>query len=175
MKKTLVIGFGNVHRRDDGAGLAVLNALRKEVGRPPLDAEDDGFDDLGHEIDTILLHQLVPELAETVAPYDLVIFVDAHVGRCAIIPELLREEEVIARCKTTIVPHQLHPGMVLALAHQLFGSHARGVLLSIRGYDFDFGEGLSPQTAALVPSAVNRVLALARPSKWNLRVESAAR
>ncbi|MCL0050279.1 hydrogenase maturation protease [Dehalococcoidia bacterium] len=172
MKKTLVIGFGNVHRRDDGAGLAVLNALRKEVGRPPLDAEDDGFDDLDHEIDTLFLHQLVPDLAEMIAGYDLVIFVDAHVG---IIPELLHEEEVIARCKTTTIPHQLHPGMVLALAHQLYGGHARGVLLSIRGYDFDFGEGLSPQTAALVPSAVNRVLALARPSNWNLRVESAAR
>ncbi|MCL0081779.1 hydrogenase maturation protease [Dehalococcoidia bacterium] len=172
MKKTLVIGFGNVHRRDDGVGFMVINSVRERLGRPPLDAEDDGFDDLGHEIDTILLHQLVPNMAEMIAGYDLVIFVDAHVG---IIPELLREEEVIARCKTTIVPHQLHPGMVLALAHQLYGGQSRGVLLSIRGYDFDFGEGLSPQTAALVPSAVNRVLALARPSKWNLRVESAAR
>ncbi len=158
MKRTLVIGFGNVHRRDDGAGFVVLNALREEMGRPPLDADDDGYDDLGHGIDTLLLHQLVPDLAETVAPYDLVIFVDAHVG---IIPELLREEEVIARYEATIVPHQLHPGMVLALAHELFGSHVRGVLLSIRGYDFDFGEGLSAQTAALVPPAVTRVLALA--------------
>ncbi|MCL0078267.1 hydrogenase maturation protease [Dehalococcoidia bacterium] len=172
MKKTLVIGFGNVHRRDDGVGFVVINSVRERLGRPPLDAEDDGFDDLGHEIDTILLHQLVPDMAEMIAGYDLVIFVDAHVG---IIPELLREEEVIARCETTIVPHQLHPRTVLALAHQLYGGQSRGVLLSIRGHDFDFGEGLSTQTAALVPSAVNRVLALARPSKWNLRVESAAR
>ncbi|MCL0097846.1 hypothetical protein M1O19_04930 [Dehalococcoidia bacterium] len=136
----------------------MINSVRERLGRPPLDAEDDGFDDLGHEIDTILLHQLVPDMAEMIAGYDLVIFVDAHVG---IIPELLREEEVIARCETTIVPHQLHPRTVLALAHQLYGGRARGVLLSIRGHDFDFGEGLSTQTAALVPAAVNRVLALA--------------
>ncbi|MCL0069893.1 hydrogenase maturation protease [Dehalococcoidia bacterium] len=172
MKKTLVIGFGNVHRRDDGVGFVVINSVRERLGRPPLDAEDDGFDDLGHEIDTLLLHQLVPDMAEMIAGYDLVIFVDAHVG---IIPELLREEEVIARCETTTVPHQLHPRTVLALAHQLYGGQSRGVLLSIRGHDFDFGEGLSTQTAALVPAAVNRVLALARPSKWDLRVESAAR
>lgn len=158
MKRTLVIGFGNVHRRDDGAGFVVINSVRERLDRPPLDAEDDGFDDLGHGIDTILLHQLVPDLAETVAPYDLVIFVDAHAGT---IPELIREEELIATYESTIVPHQLHPCTILALAHQLFCSHARGVLLSIRGTDFDFGEGLSVQTAALVPAAVTRVLALA--------------
>ncbi|MCL0075463.1 hydrogenase maturation protease [Dehalococcoidia bacterium] len=158
MKKTLVIGFGNVHRRDDGVGFVVINSVRERLGRPPLDAEDDGFDDLGHEIDTLLLHQLVPDMAEMIAGYDLVIFVDAHVGT---IPDPIREEKLIAGYDSTIVPHQLHPGMVLALAHQLYGGRARGVLLSIRGHDFDFGEGLSTQTAALVPAAVTRVLALA--------------
>jgi hydrogenase maturation protease len=162
VKKTLVIGFGNVHRRDDGVGVVVINALRAQVGRPPLDAEDDGFDDLGNVIDTLLLHQLVPDLAETVALYDLVIFVDAHVGS---IPELIREEELIAAYESTFVPHQLHPSMVLALAHQLYGGQSRGVLLSIRGYDFDFGEGLSAQTAALVAPAVAQVLALASGEK----------
>ena len=159
MKRTLVIGFGNVHRRDDGVGVVVTNSVRERLGRPPLDAEDDGFDDLGHGIDTILLHQLVPEVAETVAPYDLVIFVDAHVGT---IPDSIREEKLVAGYDSTIVPHQLHPRMVLALTHQLYGGHARGVLLSIRGYDFDFGEGLSTRTAALVPAAVTRVLAMAK-------------
>ena len=33
-------------------------------------------------------------------------------------------------------------------------------MLSLRGHDFDFGEGLSPETAALVPLAVERVLGL---------------
>ena len=37
----------------------------------------------------------------------------------------------------------------------------RGVLLSVRGYDFDFGEELSEGTAALIPGAVDRILALA--------------
>jgi len=151
VKKTLVIGFGNIYRRDDGVGFVVVNALREKLGRPPLDAEDDGYDDLGHEIDTLLLHQLVPDLAEVVA--------------AGIIPDLIHEEEVIASYQSAIVPHQLHPGTVLTLAHELYDSQPRGVLLSIRGYDFDFGEELSAQTAELVPAAVARVLALAADGK----------
>jgi len=49
---------------------------------------------------------------------------------------------------------------VLALAHQMYGRAPKTVLLSIRGHDFDFGEGLSPETAALVEPAVVRILAL---------------
>ena len=56
LSRTLIIGFGNVYRRDDGVAFVVLNAVRERLGRPLLDTEDDGFDDLGHEVDTILLH-----------------------------------------------------------------------------------------------------------------------
>ncbi len=157
MSRTLVIGFGNLYRRDDGAGFFVVNALRERLGRPPLGEEDDGFDDLGHAVDTLLLHQLVPDLAETVAQYDLVIFVDAHVEPIA---GPLHEEELEVCPREALVPHQMHPCTVLALAHDLYGARARGVLLSLRGHDFDFGMGLSSQTAALVPRAVERVLAL---------------
>lgn len=159
LKKTLIIGFGNVHRRDDGVGFVVVNSVREQLGQPPLNADDDGLDDLGREIDTILLHQLVPDMAEMIAGYNLVIFIDAHVGT---IPEPIREEHLLASYDSTIVPHQLHPRTIMALAHQLYGGQSRGVLLSIRGRDFDFGEGLSVETAALVPAAVTRVLALAK-------------
>ena len=157
MNRTLVIGFGNVFRRDDGAGFAVLNALRARLGRPPLGIDDDGFDDRGHPVDTVLLHQLVPELAEEVVPYDLVVFVDAHIGH---VPELVYEEELDVCYKSATVTHTLHPCSVLALTLELHGRCPRGVLLSIRGYDFEFGEGLSDGTAALVPEAVERIVAL---------------
>ena len=158
MNRTLVIGFGNAFRRDDGAGYAVLNAVRARLGRPLLGTEDDGFDDRGHQMDTILLHQLVPELAEDVVPYDLVIFVDAHIGH---VPELVYEEELDVCYKSATVTHTLHPCSVLALTQELHGRCPRGVLVSIRGYDFDFGEGLSEDTAALIPEAVDRIFSLA--------------
>lgn len=157
MGKTLVAGFGNAYRRDDGVAWAVVNALREELGRPPLGLLDDGFDDLGHPVDTIVLHQLVPELAETVASYELVVFVDAHVRD---LPDPLREEWLEPVYRVPFVSHQTHPRTVLDLAQRMYGEAPRAVLLSLRGHDFDFGEGLSPQTAALVPRAVGRILEL---------------
>ena len=158
MRRTLVAGFGNMYRRDDGVSSFVINALRRRTGRPELAPDEDGFDDLGNEIDTVLLHQLVPELAVDVAGYDLVIFVDAHVAQ---MEDDLREEELDVCYKPATVSHQLHPCSVLALANQMHGHAPAGVLLSLRGYDFDFGEGLSDTTAAIVPAAVDRILDLA--------------
>ena len=160
LKRTLVLGFGNVYRRDDGVAFAVLNALRERLGRPPLDIDDDGFDDLGQAIDMVLLHQLVPELAEVATPYDQLIFVDAHVSA---IEEPVRQEELEACFRSATVSHQLHPCTLLALIEQMRGQAPRGALISVRGYDFDFGEGLSGETAALVPEAVEQIMALARP------------
>lgn len=156
-KRTLIAGFGNVFRRDDGVGPVVVNALRTWLGRAPLDPMDDGFEDLGNAVDTVVLHQLVPELAETVKDYALLIFVDAHVGN---LPEEIREEQLNAAFTAPFVSHQFHPSTVLALAQEMYGRAPHAVLLSIRGHDFDFGEGLSPETAALVPEALARIARL---------------
>jgi hydrogenase maturation protease len=156
LTRTLVLGFGNVYRRDDGVAYVVLNALRARLGRPVLDIDDDGFDDLGHEVDTVLLHQLVPELAETASRYDQLVFVDAHVSG---IEEPVRQEELEACFRSATVSHQLHPCTLLALVEGLREEAPRGVLISVHGYDFDFGEGLSEETAALVPEAVERIVA----------------
>ena len=156
MTRTLVVGFGNIFRRDDGVGFAVLNALRERLGMPPLSADAYGYDALGHDLDTLFVHQLVPELAEVIAGYDLVVFVDAHTG---VVPDLIREKDVVAGYGSTQVSHQLAPCALLAMARDLYAGHPRGMLLSIRGYDFDFGEELSTQTAALVTESVDRILA----------------
>ncbi|MCD4738426.1 MAG: hydrogenase maturation protease [Anaerolineae bacterium] len=157
MKRTLVAGFGNTFRRDDGVARIVINALRAQLDRPPLGPLDDGFDDLGHEIDMVVLHQMVPELAETVADYDQVIFVDAHVET---IPASLHEERIAVAYRTPFVAHQFHPSTVLALAQQTYGHAPQAVLLSLLGHDFDFGEELSAETAALVSPARDRILEL---------------
>jgi hydrogenase maturation protease len=158
---TLVAGFGNLYRRDDGVARVVVNALRERMGRPPLDPMDDGFADLGHPIDTVVLHQLVPELSEELKDYELVVFVDAHVDT---IPEPLHEERLEVTYRTPFVYHQTHPSTVLALTHQIHGRAPEAILISLLGHDFDFGEGLSEETAALVEPAVNRILELASPA-----------
>ena len=154
-----MVGFGNLYRRDDGVGRVVVNRVRERLEREPLDPMDDGFEELGHPIDTVVMHQLIPELAETFADYELVIFVDAHVGSS--ISEPLHEERLEIEYRTPFVYHQTHPSTVLALAEQMNGRAPEAVLISLLGHDFDFGEGLSDQTEALVKPAVARVLRLA--------------
>ena len=155
--RSLIIAYGNPSRRDDGVGFHVLNALREELGRKPLSVEDDGADELGMPIDTLCLHQLAPELAETVAEYDVVVFVDAHVPGAY--PEPIREEAVGTECSLGPVTHHMKPEMIMAVTRALFGRAPDGWLVSVKGHDFDFGVELSDRTAALVPEAAGRVRA----------------
>ena len=155
MPGKLAIGFGNVYRRDDGVGVALVNALRERLGRPILEGGADGFDDLGHEVDAVVAPQLVPELAATIADYDLVVFLDAHMGT---ITDPIFEQPLEACYRPATFSHHLHPCTLLVMSHELYGRCPRGVLLSVRGHDFEFGEGLSAETAQLLPQALQRLL-----------------
>lgn len=157
MKRTLIAGFGNLYRQDDGVARVIANVLLERLGRAPLDAQDDGFEDLGHPVDVVVLHQLVPELAETVKDYAEIIFVDAHVGGA--VAEPIHEEHLDVLYRTPFVYHQTHPSTILALTQQMYGYAPVATLLSVLGHDFDFGVGLSPKTAALVAPSVERILA----------------
>ncbi len=136
--KSIVIAVGNPYRRDDGVGRQVVNALRERLGRVALGTFDDGYDDLGHDLDTIVLQQMVPEVADTVRHYDRAVFVDAHVPSLG---DALREEELSAQFEATrMISHEFKPSTILALAQQLYDVAPQGLLLSLPGYDFDFGE-----------------------------------
>ncbi len=154
MKRVLVIGYGNPYRRDDGVALAVVNGVRARQGRSLLEEGRDGLEELGGELDTLFLQQLTPEMAEIVARYEEVIFVDAHMGEGT---ELLREAVLEPAVRPAIVSHHLHPEALLALAKALWGKTPRARLLSIRGYNFDFGTELSPRTREGSERAVMRI------------------
>lgn len=142
--KNLVIGYGNPSRRDDGVGLAVVNGLRARQGKQPLDEGDDGYAGLGGDIDTLFLQQLMPELSETLALYDAVWFIDAHLG---VYPELVRRSPVSPRLDPAMVSHHLKPDTLLVLAQLLYHRAPHAEIISIRGFDFDFGDELSAGTA----------------------------
>ena len=141
--RTLVIGYGNPSRQDDGAGLAVVNNLRGRLGLPALEEGDDGCADLGATLDTLFLQLLSPELAETFAAYDHVAFVDAHTG---VIAELVHYAAVEPWAAASLVSHHMKPAQLLALTAQLYGCAPSAELISIRGFAFDFGTMLSPET-----------------------------
>jgi hydrogenase maturation protease len=156
-RRTLVIGYGNPYCRDDGVGFYIVNGLRKRVGHPEIEADEDGLDGLGRVIDTVLLHQLVPEIASLLPAYQAVLFVDAHTGT---IPEEVRLVPVVEEYGFHAVTHHLSPGMLLALARRQLGRVPEGYLLSVRGDDFDFGLGLSETCRRRADEAMERILSL---------------
>ena len=46
MPRTLIIGFGNLDRADDGVAFYVINALRRRLGQKALSEEDTGLEEL---------------------------------------------------------------------------------------------------------------------------------
>lgn len=147
MGATLIVGFGNLYRRDDGVARHILNALLEQAGRAALDALDDGFDALGHPVDVVCLHQLVPELVETLKDYARVVFVDAHVPADNTPP--IYAAPLAVEHRTPFVYHQTHPSTLLALTASLYGNAPEGYLVSVQGHDFDFGEGLSDRKSVV--------------------------
>ena len=155
--RTLVAGFGNLYRRDDGVARFVANALLERLGRAPLDALDDGFETLGYPVDRA---GAAPTCAgvgrnrEGLRAH--------HFCGCA----RWRDDAGTAarRMVGSLISHPLCLPPDPPLDH--IGAHAADVrcnagrrAASIVGHDFDFGEGLSPETAALVEPAVERILA----------------
>jgi len=153
--RTLIVGYGNPYRTDDGAGYHVLSEIARRLGRPPLGPDDDGLDQMGGEVDLVCLRQLLPELAEKLGSYDLVIFVDAHTGAY---DEALRCVPLQPNYAPSAFTHHMKPEALLGLTTAFSEAVPRSFLFSIRGYDFDLGEELSDQTSRLADQATQRII-----------------
>jgi len=156
-KRSLIIGYGNVYCHDDGVALHIINRLRTELGLRELQPDEDGLDELGHSLDAVILHQLVPEIIPVVTQYDRVVFVDAHKGT---IPDDVRVIEVKEELGFHAVTHHMSPGMLLAMARQTHHFAPVAYLISVKGGDFDFGLGLSESCRCRADSAVQKILEL---------------
>lgn len=147
-RRTLVLGWGNPGRRDDGLGPALAAAV-EAMAVPGVTAESG--------------YQLQVEDAAEVARHERVLFVDAERGGDA--PFRLRRLEP-SRSGVGFTTHSVSPGRLLALSRDLFGAQPEAWLLGIRGYDFDsFGEGLSVRAAANLAAAADFVRAAVRAER----------
>ena len=157
MYRILVIGYGNLDRQDDGVAYQVINALRRRLGQPALGGEEREAEELGNQTDSVFVVQLAPELLDMVADYDQVIFVDAHVR-----DDLsdLHWAPVQPEYAPSTFTHHMTPAMLLALLQILYHRQPVSYLLTIRGHTFDFGQGLSTTTEALVEPAAEQILRL---------------
>ncbi|HUL19976.1 MAG TPA: hydrogenase maturation protease [Thermodesulfobacteriota bacterium] len=154
----LVIGYGNAYCHDDGVALYVINELRRLHGVRELPADEDGLDELGRGFDSVMLHQLLPEIIPVVANYRLIFFVDAHVGT---IPDRVRVVRVEEEHGFHAVSHHMSPGMVLGMVRKAKGVAPVSYLVSVRGENFDFGFGISDACKLSADMAIKKILDLA--------------
>lgn len=149
--KTLVIGYGNIDRQDDGVAWHFLRALAERLGyRLPEYPEENPV----LSTPTLDMHfylQLMPEMAEWMAEFSRIVFVDAHTGS---VPEEIHLEELQPVFQSSPLTHHLTPAACLSLVHALYGQQPRAVLISMRGYAFGFERSLSPETEKLLPKAL---------------------
>lgn len=152
--RILLIGYGNISRRDDGVAYHVLRRLQAALGLSESELETEPTVS-GENPAMLYLHQLAPELAETIAAYDQVVFIDAHVATEGWAPVMWQPVEPLYQ--SHMVAHHLKPGVILALCESLYQRHPQGYMLSVLGHDFDFGDELSPETSRLADQAIARL------------------
>lgn len=141
MPKVLIVGYGNPLRGDDGVGQVVAGLL----------AED--FADSDTRV--IGCHQLMPELAESLAEAELAVFID-------VIAEGRPGAVAVNRLQAEPPPssglvHHVDPRALLAMAEKLYGRRPGAFLVSVVGQSFELGDGLSDLVAAAVPEIILQV------------------
>lgn len=135
----LVIGYGNSLRGDDGAGPEAARRLR------------------ARGISAVVVHQLVPELAERIAAVRTVIFLDADLTMPPGGISVKRLHDVASSME-----HQASPAALVRLAHDAYGALPDAWLVAIGGSNFELGEGLSDSAERAVALAIEAVLNFAR-------------
>mgnify|MGYP001552977308 CR=1 FL=1 len=155
-QNVLILGIGNFDRQDDGVAWYILQGIKEKLGRSttptPYDSTDEPEGD--EDLKTLFSLQLFPEMVDVVAPFDHVCFVDAHTGA---IEEDLNYCEVEAINHTNPLTHHMTPETLLSLTNITHNTIPQAVLISVRGYSFQYEQGLSVETAALAQQAIERI------------------
>lgn len=167
MTKTLLYGYGNIDRQDDGVAWHILRGVAEKYNQALPAAPDETTAVLTPDITWAFALQLTPESAEMVGAYDRVIFIDAHTGS---VQDELNIAGLDANYQASPFTHHLTPQTCLALAQSLFGKLPNGVLVSVRGFDFGFSQTLSPAASKLSRLAVERIMTILRGNTGDFHV-----
>jgi len=128
-KRILIYAYGNPGRQDDGLGNRFIEEIGKWIEKENL-----------VQIDLESNYQLNIEDAYTISGKDLVIFVDASVED---IEDFRLSLVTPSAGRSEFTMHAASPAFILALCHKLYNKYPVTYLLQIRGYEWEFREGLS--------------------------------
>jgi hydrogenase maturation protease len=138
--KILVYGYGNPGRQDDGVGVQLVKELEEWANK--------------HQMNNVVFesnYQLNIEDAEIIRNFDLVIFADASVED---LPDPVTLTRLDGENELSFTSHAASPGYVVHLCTKLFDITPESYLLHIRGYEWDFKEGLSEKGTASLEMAL---------------------
>ncbi len=138
--RILVIGYGNELRRDDAVGPLVAQAVaaRQRSG-----------------VRALSVHQLAPELAETLATSSVAIFVDA-----AATGETRVARQILDARAPERIGHLSDPTWLLGLTEAVYGRRPAAWLVTVPAADVGHGTGLSPTAKSGLRQALEVVEAL---------------
>ena len=128
-------------RGDDGFGWHAAERLRERVADP--------------EIEVLTLHQLTPELMETVSGAGRVIFLDAAAQGT---PGEVFRREIGGSEAARVLTHHMSPEGLLAGARVLYGAAPPAVMYSVAGEDFGLRESLSAPVLHALEAVVAEIL-----------------
>ncbi|MBX3000369.1 MAG: hydrogenase maturation protease [Caldilineaceae bacterium] len=144
---TLVLGYGNPLRGDDGVGWQAAILVAKA---------------LEGQVDVLARHQLTPELAETLSEVDRVIFIDAACegtpGQVCCRPLACQWSEGQS------FTHHVAPADLLATAGALYGHAPAGYLITVNGDSFGYTEALSSVVTDALPEVLEQVRQILQPA-----------
>jgi hydrogenase maturation protease len=132
MKKTLIYGYGNPGRQDDGLGARLIELIDKWIDENSI-----------KDIFTDCNYQLNIEDAALIADYDKVVFVDASVVEDV---KDFRLESIQPNDATIeFTMHAVSTAYVVDLCRKIYNKTPEAYVLHIKAYEFDFKEELTPK------------------------------
>jgi hydrogenase maturation protease len=143
-KKILIYGYGNPGRQDDGLGNAFVQRLENWAEEEQLK---------GFEFDSN--YQLNIEDAANIADKDLVVFVDAsneEIDDFILTP-------VNSSSTVTFTTHAASPGYIVNLCREMYNDAPPAYLLHIKGYEWEFKEGLSQMAQTNLDKSLESMIA----------------
>ncbi|HSM25466.1 MAG TPA: hypothetical protein VK856_11430 [Anaerolineaceae bacterium] len=154
ISKTLIFGYGNPDREDDGVSWHILKGIAENFD---IEFPDSCGEELIHN--HAFLHfmfnlQLMPEMAYEMMNYKRICFVDAHTGA---LQKDLNIQILDRKFQNSPLTHHMTPQTVLSILDTAFNHKPEAILVSVRGYQFGFSNSLSKKTEILSEQAVKEI------------------
>lgn len=126
--KILIYGYGNPGRQDDGLGNYFVDQAKAW-------AKDVGLSNISFDSN----YQLNIEDAAEISDKDIVVFVDASVEEL----ETFKLDEITPDAKVEFSMHAVSASYVVHLCNDIYGKTPKSFLLHIKGYAWEFMEGIT--------------------------------